>query len=473
LVWGEVGAVFEPPPIRDTNKDMDLKGKNTLVVGLARTGVALARFLAEHGVKVTVTDQAPAAELADPRRDIADLGIVEELGIPQPSCVTDYHLILLSPGVPPELPWLEEARGGGVPVWGELELAGQFITIPIIAISGTNGKTTTTTLVGKFLEASGFAPLVGGNIGTPLISLLARQADHDFLVLEVSSFQLDTAPHFHPQAAALLNITPDHLDRYPDYAAYAASKANLFRCQTSGDLKVLNADDPLVRPLNQGPARVLYFSTREALPTGAWLEDGAIRVRLPRLDEHFPLQDILLPGRHNLENIMAALLLALDAGAKPASCRAVLAEFRGLPHRLEWVAQIGGVDFYDDSKGTNVGAVERSLTFFDRPVILIAGGRDKDSDFSILSPLIRQKVKALVLVGETKEHLARVWDGLAPIHLTADMAEAVSRSWEASRPGDVVLLAPACASFDMFRDYAHRGETFQQLVREVQHAAES
>jgi UDP-N-acetylmuramoylalanine--D-glutamate ligase len=271
----------------------------------------------------------------------------------------------------------------------------------------------------------------------------------------------------------LLNITPDHLDRYPDYAAYVASKAGLFRCQTAGDLKVLNADDPLVRPLNQGPARTLYFSTRKTLPKGAWLEDDAIRVNTATLDERFPLQDILLPGRHNLENIMAALLLALDAGADPAAGRKVLAEFRGLPHRLEWVAEIGGVDFYDDSKGTNVGAVERSLAFFERPVILIAGGRDKDSDFTLLSPLIREKVKALVLVGETREHLARVWDGLAPRYLAADMAEAVSRSWEASRPGDVVLLSPACASFDMFRDYAHRGETFQQLVREVQHAAES
>jgi UDP-N-acetylmuramoylalanine--D-glutamate ligase len=452
---------------------MDLKGKNTLVVGLARTGVALARFLAEAGAKVTVTDQAPASELADQRRDLANFGIVQELGVPHPSNMAQYDLILLSPGVPPEVPWLEEARRVGVPVWGELELAGHFITIPIMAISGTNGKTTVTTLVGKLLEASSLKPLVGGNIGTPLISLIARQAGHDFLVLEVSSFQLDTAPHFHPQAAALLNITPDHLDRYPDYAAYVASKAGLFRCQTAADLKVLNADDPLVRPLNQGPARVLCFSTQETLPKGAWLEDGAIRVNTAGLDERFPLQDILLPGHHNLENIMAALLLALDAGADPGACREVLAGFRGLPHRLEWVAEIGGVDFYDDSKGTNVGAVESSLAFFERPVILIAGGRDKDSDFTLLSPLIREKVKALVLVGETREHLARVWDGLAPMYLTADMAEAVSRSWEASRPGDVVLLSPACASFDMFRDYAHRGETFQQLVREVQHAAES
>ncbi len=451
---------------------MDLKGKKTLVVGLARTGVALARFLAVKGALVTVTDQAPAAELAEQRWDIQGFGITEELGVPQPSNTAEYDLILLSPGVPPEAPWLEEARRRGVPIWGELELASHFISIPTIAVSGTNGKTTTTILVGKFLEGSGFRPLVGGNIGTPLISLLSRQHEADFLVLEVSSFQLDTAPHFHPWAAALLNITPDHLDRYPDYESYAASKAAMFRSQTAEDLKVLNADDPLVRNLNHGPQRVYRFSTRERLSLGAWLENGDIRVKLSSgQEERFPLQHIFLPGNHNLENVMAALLLALDAGASPAACREVLGHFQVLPHRLEWVTRINSVDFYDDSKGTNVGAVARSLAFFDQPVILIAGGRDKDSDFSALSPLIRQKVKALVLVGETKEHLARVWDGLAPIHLAADFPDAVARAWKLACPGDVVLLSPACASFDMFRDYAHRGETFQRLVREVRHAA--
>lgn len=453
---------------------MDLQGKKTLVVGLARTGVALARFLAEAGARVTVTDQAPASELIDQRRELAGLDISKELGVPHPSGVAAYDLILLSPGVPPEAPWLAEARRAGAPIWGELELANSFITIPMIAVSGTNGKTTTTTLVGKLLEQSGIRPLVGGNIGTPLISLVSRQQEGDFLVLEVSSFQLDTAPHFHPQAAALLNITPDHLDRYPDYEAYVASKAALFRCQTAQDLKVLNADDPLVRSLNHGPQRVYRFSTLDTLPLGACLENGDIRVRLASgQEERFPLRHIVLPGRHNLENIMAALILALDAGADPASCRETLARFQGLPHRLEWVTRIGGVDFYDDSKGTNVGAVARSLAYFDQPVVLIAGGRDKDSDFTVLSPLIREKVKALVLVGETKEHLAQVWDGLAPIYLTADLAAAVARSREISQPGDVVLLSPACASFDMFRDYAHRGETFQQLVREVRHAAQN
>ena len=445
---------------------MELTGKNILVVGLARTGAALARFLAQAGARVTVTDVAKASDLAAMRAEIQDLPVSEELGVPEPRDVSRFDLILPSPGVPPELPWLEKARLSGIPVWGELELASHFITRPVIAVTGTNGKTTTTTLVHKFLEASGIKALVGGNIGTPLVSLLGRQDRADCLVLEVSSFQLDTAPSFHPQTAALLNITPDHLDRYADYAAYTASKASVFRAMTLEETKVLNYDDPLVRPLGLGLGNVRYFSAAEPLVEGAWLADGAIKISLAPAEEFgFPLADIRLQGTHNLENIMAALLLALTAGATARACREVLASFTGLPHRLEWVATRAGVDFYDDSKGTNVGAVARSLTSFDRPIILIAGGRDKDSDFSLLNGLIARRVKALVLLGETKERLARVWDGLAPVHLAGDMAQAVAQAASLADPGEVVLLSPACASFDMFRDYAHRGEIFQKAVK--------
>jgi UDP-N-acetylmuramoylalanine--D-glutamate ligase len=372
--------------------------------------------------------------------------------------------------VPPELPWLLAARAAGVPVVGELEVAAPFIRRRLLAVSGTNGKTTTTTLLGEFLSASGQKPLVGGNIGTPAVSLLAQQDEADCLVLEVSSFQLDTTSRFHPQAAALLNVSPDHLDRYPDYDAYLASKASLFRRQGEGDLQVLNADDPAVAALDRGKSRLYHFSATRPLALGAWLKHAALQVRLAdRREETFPLDRIRLQGRHNLENIMAALLLALDAGADPAACREVLANFAGLPHRLEWVADRRGVSFYDDSKGTNVGAVARSLAHFDQPVILIAGGRDKDSDFSLLNDLIAAQVKALVLIGETREHLARVWRGLAPAYLADDMAAAVARARDLARPGEVVLLSPACASFDMYKDYAHRGRTFQKLVRELQH----
>jgi UDP-N-acetylmuramoylalanine--D-glutamate ligase len=449
---------------------MDIKDQNILVVGLARTGAALCRFLAGHGVRVTVTDQAPPNDLAEFRRDIQGLGVVEELGVAQPRW-EGYDAIVLSPGVPPELPWLMAARTAGVPVVGELEVAAPFIRRPLLVVSGTNGKTTTTTLLGELLTASGKKTLVGGNIGTPVVALLDQQEEADLLVLEVSSFQLDTAPHFHPQAAALLNITPDHLDRYPDYDAYIASKASLFRRQEAGDLKVLNADDPAVAGLDQGVSRVYYFSATRPLTTGAWLNRDALKVRLTDgREEIFPLSHVRLQGRHNLENVMAALLLALDAGAEPEACRQVLAAFRGLPHRLEWVADLKGVSFYDDSKGTNVGAVATSLAHFDRPVILIAGGRDKDSDFSLLNDLIAARVKALVLIGETRQRLARVWRGLAPAYLADDMAAAVGRAWELSRPGEVVLLSPACASFDMYKDYAQRGRDFQNLVRKLNHA---
>ncbi len=446
---------------------MEFKDKNILVVGLARTGVALSRFLAGQGAQVTITDRAPAATLAAPLQEIRDLAINTALEVAEPRW-QGYDLIVPSPGVPPELPWLQAAQAAGIPVWGELEVAGRFLTRPLIAVSGTNGKTTTTTLLGELLRASGLKPLVGGNIGTPVVSLLARQEDADHLVLEVSSFQLDTAPNFHPQAAALLNITPDHLDRYPGYAAYIASKAGLFRRQGAADLRVLNADDDAVAALGKGPGRVYYFSARQSLKEGAWVQNSAIQVRLAGArEESFPLAHLRLKGRHNLENVMAALLLALDAGADPDACREALAAFHGLPHRLERVAAIRGVEFYDDSKGTNVGAVAVSLAHFDRPVILIAGGRDKDSDFSLLAPLIRERVKALVLLGETRERLAEVWYGLAPAHLVTDMAAAVRQAWELSRPGEVVLLSPACASFDMFVDYAQRGATFQRLVREL------
>lgn len=449
---------------------MELKGAQVLVVGLARTGVALTRFLTARGAQVTATDTAPADNLAEALKDLAGLAVTLELGVPQPAAVEAYDLILLSPGVPPELPWLEAARRRGIPVVGELELARPFLTLPILAISGTNGKTTTTTLTAELLSAGGLKPLVGGNIGTPLISLVEEQAGHDLLVLEVSSFQLDTAPGFHAHRAALLNITPDHLDRYSDFPAYVASKAGLFRHQGAADLRVLNYDDPMVRALEEGPARVLFFSTRQPLAAGAWLEGETLRVRLPGgPDAAFPLADIRLSGRHNLENVMAALLLALDAGVAPAACREVLARFAGLPHRIQYVATIDGVDYYDDSKGTNVGAVIRALEQFSRPVLLIAGGRDKDSDFSLLSPAIKARVRHLVLLGETKERLAHVWQGLAPIHLVADLAEAVRTCRRLARPGEVVLLSPACASFDMFRDYAHRGDTFQRLVREAAH----
>ncbi|HAY21753.1 MAG TPA: UDP-N-acetylmuramoyl-L-alanine--D-glutamate ligase [Desulfobacterales bacterium] len=450
---------------------VELNGRKILVVGLGKTGVGLCRFLASQKAQVTVTDSAPAADLAQSLTAIQDLDLTLDLGRPQPADWLNFDLIIPSPGAPPEQPWLQDAVAHGIPLWGELEVAGWHLKRPVAAISGTNGKTTTTTLVGKMLLASGKRPLVGGNIGTPLVDLLSQQAEADCIILEVSSFQLDTAPSFRPRAAALLNISEDHLDRYPDFQAYARSKAGLFRRQGPSETAVLNADDPKAAALaDQVQSQVYLFSTRKKLTFGAWQAGESLRVCLARGPEaKFPLNKIVLPGRHNLENIMAALLLALEMGATPQGCAEALARFKGLPHRLEWVANIGGVDFYDDSKGTNVGAVVRSLEHFDRPVVLIAGGRDKGGDYRPLSALLRQRVKKVILLGEAQDKIAAALSGAALMQPAADMAQAVELAYAAATSGEVVLLSPACSSFDMFRDYAERGRVFQEAVRSLAH----
>ncbi|MDD3580993.1 MAG: UDP-N-acetylmuramoyl-L-alanine--D-glutamate ligase [Desulfobacca sp.] len=446
---------------------MKLAGKKILVVGLGQTGVGLCKFLSPRGAHVTVTDAAPAAALGPVIDEIKDLVTGLALGQAYPPHLEAVDLIILSPGVPPELPWLQRAVAAGIPLMGELELASRFLQVPVVAISGTNGKTTTTELVGELLRASGRRVRVGGNIGTPLIELLQDQDQLDYLVIEVSSFQLDTAWSFKPQAATLLNISADHLDRYASFAAYVNSKASLFRLQGPEDLAVLNADDPLVAPLAaQLRSRVCQFSSQQPVKTGAWRMGGALYIRLASgLEAQFPVADIKLGGQHNLENIMAALLLALNLGATPQDCREVLARYPGLPHRLEWVATLAGVRFFDDSKGTNVGAVTRSLANFTDPVILIAGGRDKGGDYGPLAPLVQERVKAMILIGEARDQMAATLGHLAHTRLADDLPQAVQWAWEESQPGDVILLSPACSSFDMFKDYAERGQVFQAAVR--------
>jgi len=446
---------------------LDLAGKKILVVGLGKTGVALCKFLAHRGAQVMVTDTAEAETLGPVVEEVRELVTGMALGQPQPSQLGAFELIIVSPGVPPELPWLQQAVAAGIPLMGELELASRFLRVPVVAISGTNGKTTTTELAGEMLRASGKRILVGGNIGTPLIEMLAHQEQLDYLVVEISSFQLDTAWSFRPKAAALLNISADHLDRYASFAAYVNSKASLFRLQGPEDLAVLNADDPWVAPLAARlRSPVCPFSTQKPVKTGAWRAGGALCVRLASgLEAQFPLANIKLSGRHNQENIMAALLLALNLGAAPQSCRQVLERFPGLPHRLQWVASINGVRFYDDSKGTNVGAVTRSLAHFTDPVILIAGGRDKGGDYGPLAPLIQERVKAMILIGEAREDMAAALGHLTDTQLAADLPQAVQWAWEKAQTGDVILLSPACSSFDMFKDYAERGQVFQAAVR--------
>ena len=448
---------------------MDFSGKKALVVGLGKTGLALCRFLTAQGAMVTATDSSPAAALSTALEALHGLPVTLAVGVPFPAAWPEQDLIVLSPGVPPELPWLQEAAGRGIPIFGDLEVASHFFHLPVVAVSGTNGKTTTTTLVGELLRASGRRPLVGGNIGTPLVEMIAAQDQGDALVLEISSFQLDTAPSFHANAAALLNISADHLDRYPDLQGYVRAKAGLFRHQGPADVAVLNADDPLVAGLaGELRSRVYFFSRRHPQEVGAWLAGSRLHVQMADgRQAALPVANLKLQGGHNLENIMAALLLALEMGADLEACAAVLRRFSGLPHRLEWVAEVGGVDFYDDSKGTNVGAVVRALEHFDRPIVLIAGGRDKGGDYAPLLPLVRQKVRRLVLLGEAKEVIAAALAGQVPIRMADDLAAAVQLAAAAAQPGDVVLLSPACSSFDMFQDYAERGRVFQQAVEEL------
>ncbi|MEW6266472.1 MAG: UDP-N-acetylmuramoyl-L-alanine--D-glutamate ligase [Thermodesulfobacteriota bacterium] len=447
-----------------------LAGRKVTVVGLGLTGEAAAEFLIKQGARVTVTDaRAPedqAGELAARARKLAGLGATLELGGHQVGTFTGADLILLSPGVPPSIEPMIKARVKGVPVTGEIELASRFVAEPLVAVTGTNGKTTTTHLLGEMFKAAGREVFVGGNIGRPLIGHVLSGREADVAVIEVSSFQLETAETFKPKVAALLNVTPDHMDRYADGGEYLAAKARIFARQEPDDFAVMNADDVIVAHKSV-QARRLDFSRLRPQTDGAYLKKNRlVLVWDGRGIGELPLSGLALKGAHNQENILAAWLGAVALGVEPEIAGRAAAAFRGLPHRVELVAEIKGVRYYDDSKGTNVGAVMKALEGFSGPVVLIAGGRDKAGDFRPLRSLIRDKVKLLILLGEAKETMAAVLGRETETILVEDMARAVILARSRARRGDVVLLSPACASFDMFQDYAHRGRVFAGLVRE-------
>ena len=443
---------------------MNLSGRNVLVVGLARSGIAAARFLVRRGARVRATDAAPAERLAAAASELQPLGVGLELGGHRRESFTQADLIVISPGVPHRMPLLEAARAAMVPVIGELELAARSIAEPVVAVTGTNGKTTVTELIGAMLAASGRNVFVGGNIGTPLIGYVDGDARADVVVAEVSSFQLDTIETFHPVVAVLLNITDDHLDRYPDFEAYARSKMRIFANQTAGDFAVLNGADPLVRSRAAEIAgTVLYFGAGAG--AAAEVAAGALSVRLPGREAiRFDLGRFGLRGPHNLENAAAAALAALLAGAGPAGVQETLDTFAAAPHRLETIATAGGVEYVNDSKATNVDAVRRGLETFDRPVVLIMGGLDKGGDFRRLQDAARARVKALVLVGGAREAIRAALGGIVPTHEAADMEAAVHRAADLAVPGDVVLLGPGGASFDRYANYLERGEDFRRAV---------
>jgi UDP-N-acetylmuramoylalanine--D-glutamate ligase len=444
---------------------MELKDKRVLVVGLGKSGVASALFLKKHGARVTVSDTKSGDELRNEIPVLLDHGITVETGGHGDRTFRGQDLIVVSPGVPVDAPPLVQARALGESVIGEVELAAQFLPGPIVAITGSNGKTTTTTLAGEIMTASGFAALVGGNIGTPAISLAERANPETVIVLEISSFQLETIQTFRPKIAVVLNVTPDHLDRHRTFEVYADAKARIFENQQGSDFAVLNADDPTcVTIAARTGAQVFWFSRQKEVQQGAWVLDGNILFRDGTGQrEILQVSEIPLKGAHNLENVLAAVCAGVLMGCAPEKIREAVRDFKAVEHRLEFVATIRGVDYYNDSKATNVDATIKALESFPANIHLILGGKDKGSDYTVLNDLLRQRVKRVYTIGAAA---AKIESQIKAEVVHAETLEnAIRKANAVAQPGDVVLLAPACASFDQFKNYEHRGKLFKEIVR--------
>lgn len=441
---------------------MELRNKQVLVVGLARTGMECARFLVNQGAKVSVSDLRSETDLENEIHALKGLPIRYLLAGEERHWLEGMDLVVPSPGVPAANPLLQEANRRGIEILSEIELAYRFSRFPIVAITGTNGKSTTTTLVGEMLKANGMRVFIGGNIGAPLIGFAG--GDWEWGVVEISSFQLEWIKEFRPRVAVLLNLSEDHLDRYPDFAVYCRAKERIFENQTATDVAILNRDDSLVWGLAQSmPARIVSFGFSE-VDQGVFAKSEEIVCRDASTEERFPLRHVKIQGVHNVENMMAAIAVAKAIGMPAQIIQQTLERFPGLEHRLEFVREKNGVRYYNDSKGTNVGAVVKSLASFSAPVILLAGGVDKGGDYGVLRDGIRKGVKRLLLFGAAKEIIAKALGTLTETVLVDDMEVAVRDAHQHAQPGDVVLLSPACSSFDMFRDYAERGRVFKSVV---------
>jgi UDP-N-acetylmuramoylalanine--D-glutamate ligase len=442
---------------------MELKKKKVMVVGLARTGIETARFLVRQGAEVRVTDLKSANELQKEREALAGLPVRYFLGGEDPGSLDGLDMLVPSPGVPRENPLLREAARRKVKVLSEVELAFHFLTAPLAAITGTNGKSTTTSLVGEMLRRDGIRSFTGGNIGSPVIGFVSDS--WEWGIAEISSFQLEWVEEFRPRIAVLLNLTEDHLDRYPDFPSYCAAKEKIFQAQGEDDVAVLNRDDPLVWSMRDRiRARVASFGWNE-VDRGVFATVGEIVWRGESGEERFALGRARISGVHNVENLMAAVTVAREIPVNRGTIQRVIDEFPGLEHRLEFVREREGVRFYNDSKGTNVGAVLKSLRSFSAPVILLAGGVDKGGDYRLLSEEMRGKVKKLILFGAAKEVIRRALGDLTDTRLVDTLPEAVKEAWRSAAAGDVVLLSPACSSFDQFQNYAERGRAFKALVQ--------
>ncbi|MGD8304159.1 MAG: UDP-N-acetylmuramoyl-L-alanine--D-glutamate ligase [Desulfobacterales bacterium] len=475
---------------------MQLKDKNVVIVGLGRTGLAAARFLHQQGARVMATDTADEASLGDTVEQLRDMGIDIELGTHSRRVFRESNLIVVSPGVSHTIAPIAQARSRGVEVVGEVELAARFIQAPIIAVTGTNGKTTTSKLLGQMLQNSGIRTFVGGNIGNPLIEYVSSGQKEQLVVAEISSFQLDTIDRFRPNVGILLNITADHLDRYPDFEAYADSKMRVFKNQQADDIAVLNGSDPLIRTKTADiKSRRLFFPSLQADDQGAVLNGKRIilnleklepigsKIRIPHsafdwtelaaggIQATLDITQTALMGRHNHENMCAASLAALAAGGTFEGIEQTLVDFKGLPHRLERVATINDIHFYNDSKATNVDGVLRALDCFSRPIVLLMGGRDKGGNFKVLADSIGKHVKELIVMGEAADPIKNALGRLTPTKIVDSMDAAVATAFADASPDEVVLLSPGCASFDWYGSYAERGDDFRRAVKKLKKTA--
>jgi UDP-N-acetylmuramoylalanine--D-glutamate ligase len=450
---------------------LELKNKRVLVVGLGKSGLAAAQFLKEQGATVTVSDARPATLIKE-LPSLLEQGFAVETGSHGLLTFRRQDLIVVSPGVPMSTPELMQVKALGMRIIGEMELGSQYLQGEIIAITGSNGKTTTTTLMGEILKAAGRPTLVGGNIGTPVTALVAESTPDSWSVLEVSSFQLETVEIFKPRIAMVLNITPDHLDRHGSFEAYAAAKARITENQAPDDFLILNAENKSAQMVAaKTKAQIYWFSPRRPIKQGTFVHGESV-LFLPReggvAEPVMPVAEIPLAGSHNVENVLAAVCAARLAGIDSATIRTAVASFKAVEHRLEFVRELGGVRYYNDSKATNVDATEKAIAAFQGGVHLILGGKDKDSNYATLEPLLRERVKTVITIGSAAEKIERQLAGIAKIESAETLARAVARAQEMAVAGDTVLLAPACASFDQFENYEHRGRVFKDLVASLQ-----
>jgi len=451
---------------------LDIRGKRVLVVGLGVSGFWVSRWLMEHGARVTVTDSRRREELNGTFcADLAERGVGFELGGHRRKSFLNADMIVISPGVPHTMPLLQEAREKGIPIMGELELASRIIPTPLIAVTGTNGKTTVTACLGSLLESAGLPVYVGGNIGTPLMAYACEEMRARYVVVEVSSFQLDTAETFAPYISIILNISPDHLDRYRDFEAYAQAKKKIFSRQGQGQYLIVNNEDEILAGVSpETGVSILRYGLRKREGQATFLQDGVIMApgRSGKMVE-YPTGSFGMPGEHNILNLQAVILVGYILGIDAATIQTTLNKFQGLPHRLERVGEKDGVVFYNDSKATNVEAAIGAIQSLSCPIVLIAGGKHKGLRYEKLAAVSSERVKKAIFIGEAGGHLGKAFDGIVPYHFAEGLEEAVQMAFSLADRGDAILLSPACSSFDQFHDYRHRGDVFRTSVERLIH----